>query len=450
MLEVLWAAGSFVVAVGILVAFHEWGHFWTARKLGVQVLRYSIGFGRPLWRRQGADGTEYVVAAIPLGGYVKMLDEREAEVDPAMRHRAFNVQPPWKRILIVLAGPAANFLFAIVAYWAIFVAGTPGLKPVLGEPPVGSLAHRVGLLADDEILRVGDSPIATWDVLRPELLDLALAGEPVVLALRRGADRVQVTMDFAGISADPQQLYAEVGMYPPQPHYRPILGEIVAGEAAASAGLQAGDRILSAAGERMDSWMQWRDWLRERPLETVELRVLRADKELTVSLQIGERFEDGLRVGRLGASVAAQPELWQDLQLTYRLTPWAAVPAALVRTWDMSRLTLQMLGRMVIGEVSVRNVSGPLHIAQYAGSTAAAGIIAFLSFLAIISVSLGVLNLLPVPVLDGGHLLYYLVEVVKGSPVSEQVQVVGQQIGIAALVLLMGVAFYNDILRLVS
>ncbi len=450
MLEVLWSAGAFIVAVGFLVAFHEWGHFWVARKMGVEVLRFSIGFGPVLASRRGRDGTEYALSAIPLGGYVKMLDEREAEVPPERLDRAFNRKSVGKRIAIVVAGPAANFLFAIVAYWCMFVLGQDGIRPILGEVEAGTRAAQAGLRAGDEILRFDDRRIRAWDQLRPAILDAALDGAQVPLLVRRDGTELDVRLNLAGVDIDPQQVFGQVGLDLPRVRYAPILGAIVAGESAERAGLESGDRILSLNGEEMRSWDALRLWVREHPGEIVRVRYRRDGQTLELEMALGMQDDQGVTIGRFGAGVAAQPELWQDLRVHWSLTPWAALPAAVTQTVEMSQLTLQMLGRMVTGEVSVRNISGPIHIAQYAGTTAAVGMIAFLSFLAIISISLGVLNLLPIPVLDGGHLLFYLIEWLKGSPLSERAQLIGQQFGMAALLMLMSVAFYNDIVRLVG
>ena len=451
MLEVLWSAGAFIVAVGFLVAFHEFGHFWVARRCGVAVQRFSIGFGPVLARRQGADGVEYALSAIPLGGYVKMLDEREGEVPQDQLHRAFNRKPVQQRIAVVLAGPLANFLFAIVAYWAILVIGQQGIRPVLGPVAEGSRAAQSQLQEGDEILQLAGQELTVWDELRPALLDAALGQRELPVLVRRGnGDTETIQLDFRGVSVDPQTVFEDIGLVPPQPAYAPILGYIVEGEAASRAGFKTGDRIQALNGQEMETWYQLRDWVQQHPGEIVRVDYLRQGQALQLEMAVGMYQHEGQTLGRFGAGVAAQPELWQDLQVDWRLGPLQAVPKAFVQMFDMSALTLQMLVRMVTGDVSVRNISGPLHIAEYAGATAAVGLVAFLNFLAVISISLGVLNLLPIPVLDGGHLLYYLVEWVKGSPVSEKVQLMGQQLGIAALLMLMSVAFYNDIVRLVG
>ena len=451
MLEVLWSAGAFVVAVGFLVAFHEFGHFWVARRCGVKVLRYSIGFGPVVARRFGRDGVEYALSAIPLGGYVKMLDEREGEVPEALRQQAFNRKSVGRRIAIVAAGPIANFLFAIVAYWAMFVIGQDGIRPVVGPVVEQTRAYTAGLNQGDEIIAVDGREIAVWDELRPQLLEAALGQDSVPLRVRRadGSNEL-LSLDLRGVSVDPQDVFEQIGITLPQFESPPVIGAIVPGEAADKAGLAPGDRVVSLNGLAIESWQQLRTWVREHPGEIVRVDYLRGTQQLSLEMALGLYDDNGHTVGRFGAGVAAQPELWQDLRVDWRLSPWAAVPAAVNQTVDMSVLTLQMLARMVTGDVSVRNISGPLHIAEYAGATAAVGIVAFLSFLAVISISLGVLNLLPIPVLDGGHLLYYLVEWLKGSPVSERVQLIGQQVGMAALLMLMSVAFYNDIVRLVG
>lgn len=455
MLDVIWSIAAFVVALGVLVSFHEFGHFWVARRLGVKVLRFSIGFGKSLWSRRGADGVEYVIAAVPLGGYVKMLDEREGEVLPEEAPRAFNRQNVWKRILIVAAGPFANFLLAFVAYWIVYVAGVTGLKPVIAEPPAQSRAAAAGLRGGEEILAVNGEPVPTFQVLRTELIDRALDSRSVRLSVRDTAGKVrEVEFPLAGARVDPEYLFEDLALAPAEPPIPPVLAEVMSGDPADAAGFRPGDRLVAykAAGAEgaIGSWQQWAAFLRAHPGEAVEVEIERggARQTLTVILARGER-SDGRAQGRFGARVDVPPGLWDNLVTEHRLGVGAAAKAAVAQTAQMSALTLKMLYRMVLGDVSVRNVTGPIQIAQFAGYTASIGLVSFLSFIAIMSVSLAVLNLLPVPVLDGGHLLYYAVEIVKGKPLSERAQAVGQQVGLTLLVALMGLAFYNDILRLI-
>jgi regulator of sigma E protease len=451
MLDVVWSVAGFIVAISVLVAFHEYGHYWVARRCGVKVLRFSIGFGRPLWTRRDAEGVEWTISAIPLGGYVKMLDEREQEIGPGERHLAFNNASVGKRIAIVAAGPAFNFALAIVLYWAVFVIGVEGMRPVLAPPPAESAAARIGLQGGEEMLSVAGKPVETWNALRTLLIDHALGRGLLVLRWREADGTVrEAALDLAGVRIDPEFLFDDIGLTPYQPLIPAVLEEVLPGEAAAQAGFQRGDELLSYNGEPIRSWQQWAQWLRQHPGEVVQVSLRRGGETLTLRLIIGS-VQDGERnIGRFGASVANPPELWQDLRAVSRLDAFAAVPEALEQTWRMSWLTLRMLGRMVTGDVSVKNVSGPIQIAQVAGYSAQIGLVSFLSFMAIVSVSLGVLNLLPVPVLDGGHLLYYTVEAVKGSPLSERAQEAGQRLGLTMLVALMGLAFYNDIVRLLN
>lgn len=444
---------AFIVAIGVLVAVHEYGHFWVARRMGVKVLRYSIGFGRKIWGRTSPKtGTEYWISAIPLGGYVKMLDEREGPVDEADKPHAFNRQPVGKRIAIVAAGPGINFAFAILAYWLVFMLGVSGIKPVIGEVPEGTRAAAAGLVEKQRIVAVDGRETPTWQDLRLALLEEALAGGETRLSVAdtEGGDARAVFLDMTGVSADPELLFEDLGLAPYRPDGTPLIAEALSGEAAAEAGLQAGDKVLAAGGAPMNNPQALVDWVRAHPGETVAFRIERNGDERTVEVTLGSAVVDGERQGRLGAQIGIDSREWEALWTERRLGPLAAVPAALRQTWSVSALTVRLLGRMVLGDVSWRNISGPIQIANYAGKTATIGLEAFLGFLALVSVSLAILNLLPVPVLDGGHLLYYAIEIARGRPLSEGAQAVGQQIGMAALLLLMGLAFYNDILRLLN
>ncbi len=440
---------AFIFAIAVLVAVHEWGHFWVARKLGVRVLRFSIGFGNKIWGRTGSDGTEYWVSAIPFGGYVKMLDEREGPVESHELHRAFNRQSTWTRILIVAAGPGLNFIFAIVAYWAIFMIGIPGMKPLLADVPRDSVAYTAGLRGGEEVIELDGRSIVTWNELRTELLKSALRGSHVRLRIRDESGATStVLLDLTGQSADPEKLFPVLGMNPYQPRIDPVIGVVEANSPAERAGLQTGDKVLSVDGQPVEEWSKLVEWIRANPDTSATFEVSREGQSIELPITVGTAGEGESRVGRIGAGVDVSPELWQDLRAIRKYGPLQAIPAALVQTWDLSVLTVKLMGRMLIGEVSWRNVSGPIQIAQYAGYTASIGLVAFLSFLALVSVSLGVLNLLPVPVLDGGHLLYYGFELVRGKPLSDDIQMMGQKVGIALLLGLMCVAFYNDISRL--
>ncbi|HFE31792.1 MAG TPA: sigma E protease regulator RseP [Gammaproteobacteria bacterium] len=443
---------ALIVTLGLLIAFHEFGHFWTARKLGVKVLRFSIGFGKPLWsRRHGPDDTEYVIAAFPLGGYVKMLDEREGEVPEAERHRAFNNQSVWRRIAIVAAGPIFNFIFAIIAFWLMYMLGVPGVKPVIGEVAPASIAAEAGFRAGDEIIAVDGVATPTWNTAHLTLLDKSLDQDVVELRVRGddGLER-QLVLPVAAIPAEEKQrdLLRYVGITPWRMDYPPVLGELSPDGAAAKAGLKSGDRILAADGEPIKDWMQLVEFVRAHPEQTVKLQIERDGVEQTVDVHVASHTTDSGVIGRIGAAPAPVGPLPDEMRTEVRFGPIAAVGEALSKTWQMSSLTLRMIGKMIVGEVSVKNLSGPITIATYAGYSASVGITSFLYFLAIISISLGVLNLLPIPLLDGGHLMYYLVEIVKGSPLSDEVQMQMQRLGIALLAMLMLLAFYNDLNRL--
>ncbi len=445
---------AFVVVIAILVTVHEYGHFWVARRLGVKVLRFSIGFGRPLWQwRRGEDATEYVIAAIPLGGYVRMLDGREGPVDPSERHRAFDRQPLRVRVAIVLAGPLANFLLAIVAYAIVFMIGVTGLKPVVGEVTPGSLAAQGGFRAGDLIERVGDRSVATWNEAFLAIVDASLNRSPIDVDVVDAEERPQRRrIDFSAVAGeiDRENLMNYIGIAPYRIEIPPLIGAVEEGGAASRAGLSAGDRIVEADGVPITDWGQWVEYVRARPGRTIEVVVSDArGQRRTLSLTPDALETSGGRIiGRIGAAVDYPEDDVAAMQTTVRYGPVRALGAGVEKTWAMTLLTLRMLANMVFGDVSVDNLSGPISIAQFAGQSASLGAASFIGFIALISISLGVLNLLPIPVLDGGHLLFYLIEGIKGGPLSAQAEALGQRIGLAFILGLMFIAFYNDIARL--
>jgi len=443
---------AFLVAIGVLVAVHEYGHYIVARWCGVKVLRYSIGFGKPIWmRKSGPDQTEYCISAIPLGGYVKLLDEREGNVAPEEIDRAFTRKPVWARIAILFAGPGANFIFAVVAYWLMFVVGVPGAQPIIGDVEPNSIAARAGIQSEDKILRVGDNDVGTWEGAILYLLEEVLDESVVALEVETvdGETRTAL-LDVEGRLSEltePGQLFPVLGMAPWKPVIPATVSEVTPGGAAEAAGVLAGDTVVSAEGEVVEDWPQWVMWVRERPGETVTFVVERDGEQLTMTATIGETETEGERIGLIGMATEPPEGLAERYSALQRYGVVESVMPAVERTWDMAELTVRMLGRMVIGDVSVKNISGPINIAEYAGYSASIGFAPFLSFLAIVSVSLGILNLMPVPVLDGGQIVYQVAEAIKGSPLSERAQIIGQQIGIAFLVLIMSFAFYNDLSR---
>jgi regulator of sigma E protease len=455
MLDVAYNALAFVVAIGVLVSVHEFGHFWVARRLGFKVLRFSIGFGRPLARWIGAppDRTEYWLSSIPLGGYVKMLDEREGPVAVAESSRAFNRRPVPHRIAVLLAGPGFNFLFAILAYWIMFATGVPGIKPIIGAVTEGSVAAQAGLEPEDEIEAVGRRPTETWEDATLAIFDELLADARIDLTVREANGNLKdVVLDVQGREAEltePAGLFVGLGIRP-----GPVLPAVIAGvtpdSPAEHAGLEPGDRVITADGVEIQGWEHWVELVRARPGETLQIDVLRDGREISLPLTVGSIEEDGQTVGRIGASRLAQlpQETIDRLRAEQRYSVLEALPKGVAMTWDMSARAVRMLARMVVGDVSLKNMSGPITIAAYAGESAQAGLSAFLNFLAVVSISLGILNLLPIPLLDGGQVVYQLAEWLKGSPLSERAMAVGQQIGVLFLIVLMTFVFYNDLSRI--
>ena len=444
---------AFIVTVGILVVIHEFGHYLVARWLGVKILRFSVGFGRPVWmRRLGRDRTEWAIARIPLGGYVKMADEREGEVAPQDLHRAFNRKPAWARILIVLAGPMANFLFAILVYWVLFVGGIPGMKPMLGESAPNTPAAAAGLASGDVIAAVGGEPAQTWSDVRWLLLKEAVrrAPTPIDVIDPRGARSTRM-LDLSALAKDDldRDFLGKLGLRPYRPNVPAVVGRVLDGSAAQAAGLRAGDRVLSVNRAPVATWYDFTAAVAPNGGKPLALEIERDGRRLDITAEPRVVSEGGARFGRLGVEAPeALKRESQRLSTTVRYGPVAALGQAVYKVADLSAFSLKMLGRMVVGEVSWKNLSGPITIADYAGQSAQLGWVPSLVFLALVSVSLGVLNLLPVPLLDGGHLVYYFAEILKGSPVSERTMEIGQRVGLALLLGLTVFAFYNDINRL--
>jgi len=444
----------FLVALTILVAIHELGHYWVARAVKVKVIRFSLGLGRPFWRYQKTpDSTEFTLSVLPLGGYVKMVDEREGEVAARDLPHAFNRQSLPKRVAIVAAGPIFNFLLALLLYWAIFMLGETGLRPVLGAVSPDTLAGQAGLVAGEEILSVAHQETPTWDMALTTLLEQSVEHESILLEVktREGSVR-EVSLNIPSeIAQNPEKLHSQLGFKPYEPEFPARIGRIEPQGSAEKAGLKTGDLLLKVDGTAIRHWQQWVAYIRSHPDQVLQVDVEQADGVQTrVSLKpVAVDTPEG-RIGRIGAAVAIPESFQASMQVEYRLSPGPALLAASHKTLEYSVLTLKMVGKMLTGKAAVENLSGPISIAQYAGQSASLGYIHFLRFLAIISISLGILNLMPIPVLDGGHLMFYAIEAVKGSPVSEQVQLRFQQMGMTILVALMGLALFMDIGRLFS
>ncbi len=445
---------AFVGAIALLVVFHEYGHYWVARRCGVKVLRFSLGFGKVIYRKQFANsGTEWVICALPLGGYVKMLDEREGEVLPCELDQAFNRKPVLQRMAIVAAGPLANLLLAIVLYWILFVHGVPGLKPVIGEVPPGTPAAMAQMQPGETILSINGEAVPSWQELRWSLLTLALQqGEIRIDAQSASGSTVSHSLSLRSINAADLdgEFLDKLGLHLNQPVFLPVIGKLSEAGVARQAGLQEGDIVLRAQGLAVPSWSALVDSVRAHPGKSVSLDIKRGDILLSLVVIPQTVIESGKMVGKIGAAPKVDKAAVDAMFVEVSYGPLDALTQSVKKTFDTAVISLKMLGKMVVGEVSMKNLSGPITIADYAGQSAHMGLVAYLGFLALISISLGILNLLPVPLLDGGHLLYYVAELIKGSPVSEQAWEIGQKIGIALLGTMMVFAIYNDINRLIS
>lgn len=442
---------AFVTTLAILVVIHEYGHYLVARWCGVKVLRFSVGFGKIIASRHGNSGTEWALSAIPLGGYVKMLDEREAEVRPEELPLAFNRKPVLQRMAIVAAGPVANLLLAILLYWGLFVHGVSVLKPMLGEPEAGSPAAVAGIRNGELVLSVNGEIVEDWQGLHWELLKQGLRDGQVELETRSHDGQLAFRrLDLTGIDlADSEQdPLARIGLQRFLPDFEPVIGQIAPDSPAARAGLRDADTVLAIDGEAIADWDDMVAIVRSNPGKALDFQIKRGAHQQVIVVTPAEVREGKQTIGRIGAAPHVETDQLDNLRAEVRFGPGEALKRAVQRTWDLSTFSLEMLGRLIIGEASLKNLSGPVTIADYAGRSAEAGLTAFIAFLALISVSLAVLNLLPIPLLDGGHLLYYFAEFLTGRPVPDSIQEVGQKIGAAFLATLMLLALFNDVQRL--
>lgn len=449
MIEILWNLGAFIIALGILVAVHEYGHFWVARRNGVRVERFSIGFGKPIWRKTGRDGTEYVVAMIPLGGYVKMLDGRVDEVPPELASQAFNNKSVWARMAIVVAGPMANFLFAVFAFWLMFLIGVPSVKPVVRDVVAESPAALGGVQPGMQITAINGNDILTWEDVNFALIGQIGAEQTTLVVQTDGGSQQQLTVPLERwqFNPDSESPVTALGLLPEGPVATLTLENVLAGGAGAEAGLRAGDTLLSANNETLRDWAQFVTLVQSSPEQPMELVVRREGQSLDLVLTPALLETDDRAIGYVGLAPSVTPV---DDRYRFELSygPVKALWEGAERTWELTVLTFNMIGKLLTGIVSLDNLSGPISIAKGAGTSAGFGLVYFLSFMALVSVNLGIINLLPLPVLDGGHLLFYGVEAITGRPVPERIQELGFRIGAALLILLMGLALFNDIGRL--
>jgi len=456
MIDILWNTASFIITLGVLVTIHEYGHFWVARKLGVKVLRFSVGFGKALWSRTAKDGTEYLLASIPLGGYVKMLDEREGDVAEHEKHLAFNNKPVTSRIAIVAAGPVANLLLAVFVYWWMFVLGVPAIKPYLGDIPQQSIAAKAGLESGDEIIAVDGKNVGNWQEVNHAIIRrLGETGE-ITISARHSEESLirEFSLQLSAWNVDPEKesLLNSLGIISWLPHYPPVLGEVIAENAAEKAGLKEGDRILSINNQPISNWVDIGKMISEHPQTVFQIEIQRGAERFTSSVKTGSRELQGRQQGFLGIG---RPQLTEEQHLLVEKMRYRqqygvfdAIGKGIDKTWEITLLSFRLIGKIFKGEVSPKNLSGPISIAQGAGAYASYGFVFFLGFLGMISVNLGIINLLPIPVLDGGHLMYYTLELIRGKPIPEAAQEIGYRIGMFLVLSLMIFTIMNDFSRL--
>ncbi|WP_415889317.1 sigma E protease regulator RseP [Neptuniibacter sp. SY11_33] len=451
-MELLHTILATIVTLGILVTIHEWGHFYVARRCGVKVLRFSVGFGKAFYTWKDRQGTEYAIASIPLGGYVKMLDEREGDVPEEQLSQAFNRKPVIQRIAIVAAGPLVNLIFAVFAYWFLFIYGVSAVVPVIGGLQSGSLAEKAGLPINSEIVAVDGYETLSWDAVNLRLASrVAESGELSLKVREEGTTLVtdyKIVLDEWKVDVDKQSPVSALGLVPWRPHVPAIFGHFLENGRAAGSGLVVGDEVLSVNGAEVKDWLSFVSVVKANPEQDLNLKIYRAGQELFIKLKPAMKVtQDGVQIGYIGAGTEPV-SLPENMERQIRYNPIESIVMAFERSWQLIGLIFDSIWKMLTGDMSVKNLSGPITIAKVAGSSASLGIEYYIGFLAYLSISLGILNLLPIPVLDGGHLLYYAVELVTGKPVSENIQLLGLKIGMAMLLSLMFVALFNDFMRL--
>jgi regulator of sigma E protease len=448
-LAFLWSLGAFIIALGILVAVHEWGHFYVARKCGVQVERFSIGFGKPIWRKLSKSGTEYVIAMIPLGGYVRMLDGRIDDVPPHLADKAFNNKPVLQRMAVIAAGPGVNFIFAFFALWLMYLVGLQTVKPVVKSVEPDSIAEMAGMQNGDEIIKIGSRATPDWEAVNFELVS-NIGDEKAQVTVKNSAGvekELTFTLTSWNFDPDSESPLSSLGLTPFRPDPTLEVGFVGEGSAAQQAGLKIGDTLIAMNGNKLSSWNGLVDVVVDSPGERVALEIERDGQTQILHATIARRDTPQGQSGYLGVSPTFEP--WPEgYVFTHQYGIIEAIGRALDKTWRLMTLSVDMIGKLITGDVSVKNLNGPISIAQGAGTSAEYGLAYFLSFLALISVNLGIINLLPLPMLDGGHLMFFTVEWITGKPVPEAVQEWGYRIGGVLLFMIMGIAIFNDIARI--